>query len=119
MNIQGLTPMSLKVFEDIKKSDLFQEYILIGGTALSLQINARLSEDLDFCKWQDDPRINKSGRFSLHRMKTKGILSTISNGSLFKKEENFSLLNPKYNSSSIDIETFIREIILKEYGLKK
>lgn len=48
MNLKGLTPQSLKVFEAIKKSDLLQEYILIGGTALSIQINNRLSEDLDF-----------------------------------------------------------------------
>jgi predicted nucleotidyltransferase component of viral defense system len=50
MNRKGLTSPGLKVFEGIKKSDLLQEYILIGGTALSLQINNRLSEDLDFCK---------------------------------------------------------------------
>ena len=58
MNLKGLTPQSLKVFEAIKKSDLLQKYILIGGTALSLQINNRLSEDLDFCKWQDNPEIH-------------------------------------------------------------
>ena len=52
MNLKGLTPRGLKVFEAIKKSDLLQEYILIGGTALSLQINNRLSEDLDFCNLQ-------------------------------------------------------------------
>ena len=26
-------------------------YTLIGGSALSLQIGKRLSENLDFCKW--------------------------------------------------------------------
>jgi hypothetical protein len=36
MNHKGLTSESLEVFEAIKKSDLFQEYILIGGTALSI-----------------------------------------------------------------------------------
>jgi len=55
MNPKGLTTQSLKVFEAIKKSDLLQEYILIGGTALSVQIYNRFSEDLDFCKWQDNP----------------------------------------------------------------
>ena len=220
MNLQGITTQSLKVFEAIKKSDLLQEYILIGGTALSLQINNRLSEDLDFCKWQDNPKIHKkevnwpelekflksigpvktdildlyqvnffldevkitfysnaittfreietgpkfdnitlatvssigamklevmtrrnlfrdyydlysilkegislkeivsgSGRFSLHRMTTKGVLGTISNGSLFRKEENFSLLKPKYTVTSKDIQAFIRETINKDYGL--
>lgn len=27
------------------------DYVLVGGTALSIQISHRLSEDLDFCKW--------------------------------------------------------------------
>ena len=58
MNLKGLTSQSLKVFEAIKKSDLLQEYILIGGGALSLQINNRISEDLDFCKCQNNPGIH-------------------------------------------------------------
>jgi predicted nucleotidyltransferase component of viral defense system len=57
MNLKGLSKHSLKVLDAIKKSDLLQEYVLIGGTALSLQINNRLSEDLDFCKWQNNPEI--------------------------------------------------------------
>jgi predicted nucleotidyltransferase component of viral defense system len=221
MNPNGLTTKGLKVFEAIKKSDLLQEYILIGGTALSIQINNRLSEDLDFCKWQDKPEIlnkevnwpelekfmktignvrtdiidlyqvnfflddvkitfysnaittfseieiasqfenitlasvasigamklevlsrrnlfrdyydiysilkegislkelvSKSGRYSLYRMKTKSILGLISNGSLFRKEENFALLEPKYNLNSQDIQSYIRGVIKKEYGLE-
>jgi predicted nucleotidyltransferase component of viral defense system len=31
--------------------DCIKDYTLIGGTAISLQIGKRLSEDLDFCKW--------------------------------------------------------------------
>ena len=31
------------------------EYTLIGGTALSLSIGHRLSEDLDFCTWDKSP----------------------------------------------------------------
>ena len=222
MNIKGLTSQSQKVFEAIKKSDLLQEYVLIGGTALSLQIFNRLSEDLDFCKWQDNPAIHdkevnwpqlekflksignvrtdiidlyqvnffldeikitfysnaittfneiepgykfdnitlasvnslgamklevmsrrtlfrdyydvysilkegislkeivsKSSRYSFYRMKKKGVLGIISNGSLFRKEEKFSLLEPRYNVTSTDIEAYIREIITKEYGLVK
>lgn len=222
MNPQGLTFQSLKIFEAIKKSEIFKEYILIGGTALSMQINNRLSEDLDFCKWQDNPKtpdkevnwpeiekflktvgivrtdiidlqqvnffldevkitfysnaittfreieighkfdnislatvnsigamklevisrrnlfrdyydifsilkenislkeiVSKCGRFSLHRMTTKAVLRMISNGTLFRKEENFSLLEPKYNVSSAEIQEFIRDIIYKEYGKAK
>jgi hypothetical protein len=222
VNLQGLTTGSLAVFEQLKKSELFQEYILIGGTALSIQINSRLSEDLDFCKWHSNPKtLNKSvnwpiletylktigevktdiidlhqvnfilnnvkitfysnpitsfreietkiafnnisvatvssiggmklevmsrrnifrdyydlysilkegvslkeivlkcGRLSFHRMNTKGILGIISNGTNFRKEENFSLLKPKYDVDSSDIQDYIRELIQKEFGVVK
>jgi len=40
------------VFEDISKLDCIKGYCLVGGTALSIQIGHRLSEDLDFCIWK-------------------------------------------------------------------
>ena len=219
MDIQGLSSRALEVLNAIKDSDLFIEYMLIGGSALSMQLQNRLSEDLDFCKWQDNPGITgkeidwpviekflgklgsvrtevldlfqvnfvvkdvklsfysnsittyqeieigpqfgkillatvesigvmklevlsrrsvfrdyydiysimkengslkelvfKAARYSCHRMKTKSILSIISDGSRFRKEENFSLLYPKYNVTSDDIQTYIREKITNEFG---
>lgn len=218
--LKGLSPETESVFNSIKRFEIFKDYILIGGTALSLQINHRLSEDLDFCKWQDDPKIqNKEidwpeiekylklsgsvktdildlyqvnfslnnvkisfysnalansmdvqtsiafgqiriadikslgamklevmsrrnlfrdyydvysilqdgfrledlvricGNYSRHRMKSKAILSILSNGSLFKSEENFELLEPKYQVNSKDIEAYMRSRILKEFSL--
>ena len=62
--MKGLSKHTEQVFLSIKKLPFLNEYILIGGTALSLQINHRLSEDLDFCKWQDDQElINKEIRW--------------------------------------------------------
>lgn len=40
------------VIESISSMDSIKSYILVGGTALSLQIRHRLSEDLDFMRWQ-------------------------------------------------------------------
>lgn len=219
MNIQGLSPRTLEVFNAIKDYNLFSEYFLIGGTALSIQLQNRLSEDLDFCKWQDNPStsfkeidwpviekilneigsvktevldlfqvnfivrdvklsfysnsistfreiekgpafgkiqlptiesigamklevlsrwnlyrdyydiysilknsvslkelVSRAGRYSSHRMKTKTILGIISDGSRFKKEENFSLLSPKYDVTSDLIQKYIREKIQIEFG---
>jgi predicted nucleotidyltransferase component of viral defense system len=216
---KGLSPVTEQVFNSIKRFEIFKDYVLIGGTALSVQINHRLSEDLDFCKWQDDPKIrNKEiawpeiekilklagpvktdildlyqvnfsvnnvkisfysnalansidiktgvafeqikvadikslgamklevmsrrnlfrdyydvysilqegilleelvrfcGNYSRHRMKSKTILGILSNSSLFKYEESFELLEPKYQVNSKDIETYIRARILKEYS---
>lgn len=39
---------TLRVFEALAKEPLMQGFVLIGGTALSIQTGHRLSEDLDF-----------------------------------------------------------------------
>ena len=41
-----------KAIESVSKMETIRPYILVGGTALSLQIENRLSEDLDFMRWQ-------------------------------------------------------------------
>jgi predicted nucleotidyltransferase component of viral defense system len=41
-----------KIFDKITLIPCIKDYTLVGGTALSLQIKARLSEDLDFMKWR-------------------------------------------------------------------
>ncbi len=220
--MKGLRPQTEKIFMALKEFEFIKEYTLIGGTALSLQIQNRLSEDLDFCKWQDKPglrnkeiewpKIEKllrtigpvetnifdlfqidffvddvkvsfysnsfansrgiqcgdsfgninlttipslgamklevmlrrylfrdyydfysilkegyslknlvkmAGKYSKHNLKTKNILSILSDGSKFKKEENFSLLDPKYNVNSEEIQDFILSIIRKEFNRRK
>lgn len=216
--MKGLNKDTALAFQSIKYLDILDEYLLIGGTALSLQIGHRLSEDLDFCKWQDNPKLkNKEvdwpaieralkkvggvstevldlfqvnfllnnvkltfyssnladsrdvesnlsidkvrlatikslgamklevmsrrnvfrdyydvyaiilagyslkelvglcGRYSRHRMKSKMVLAMLSNGSLFKYEEDFELLEPKYKVTSEEIESFMRTQIRKEF----
>ena len=48
---KSLAPHTGKVFEIISCLDCIKPYTLVGGTALSLQIEKRQSEDLDFTKW--------------------------------------------------------------------
>lgn len=50
--MNGLAPHTKKVFEAVSKLDCIKPYLLVGGTALSLQIENRQSEDLDFMKWR-------------------------------------------------------------------
>ena len=49
--MNGLAPHTGKIFEKISTLECIKEYILMGGTALALQLNHRQSEDLDFCRW--------------------------------------------------------------------
>lgn len=53
--MKGLAPHTQKLFEKISLLNCIRDYTLIGGTAMSLQIDKRLSEDLDFCKWTTKP----------------------------------------------------------------
>ena len=57
--MQGIAVNTNKIFEAISKLDCIKDYFLIGGTALSLQIAKRLSEDLDFCKWSTNLKRDK------------------------------------------------------------
>ena len=61
--MKGLTENTEKIFEAVSLLDCIKDYTLIGGTAISLQIGKRLSEDLDFCKWStnlktDNPTVD-------------------------------------------------------------
>lgn len=50
--MNGLALKTEKIFESISKLECIKPYILVGGTALSLQLNHRKSEDLDFMRWR-------------------------------------------------------------------
>lgn len=50
--MNGLAPHTKQVFEAVSRLDCIKPYLLVGGTALSLQIENRQSEDLDFMKWR-------------------------------------------------------------------
>ena len=50
--MKGLAPHTRQVFEAVSRLDCIKPYLLVGGTALSLQIGTRQSEDMDFMKWR-------------------------------------------------------------------
>lgn len=50
--MKGLAPNTTKIFEPLSRLECIKPYVLVGGTALSLQIGTRLSEDLDFMSWK-------------------------------------------------------------------
>ena len=50
--MKGLAPQTSELFDAVTCLDCIKPFVLVGGTALSLQLNARLSEDLDFMRWK-------------------------------------------------------------------
>ena len=71
-----------KVFTRLAAAPFMSKYTLIGGTALSIQIKHRLSEDLDFIL--DESEINKT---SIKR----NIARNFTNYRLIKEDENYQL----------------------------
>ncbi len=56
---QSLAPQTALILEPISKLECIKPYTLVGGTALSLQLGTRQSEDLDFMSWRkikNEPR---------------------------------------------------------------
>lgn len=49
--MEGLSPAANAIIESFSSLEILKDYYLIGGTSLAIQINHRLSEDLDFCQW--------------------------------------------------------------------
>lgn len=71
--MKGLTTNTERIFESVSRLECIKPYILAGGTALSLQLNARKSEDLDFMKW----RSHKSEKMEVAWYKIEKELSHI------------------------------------------
>ena len=53
--MKGLALHTSAIIDSISKMDCIKPFVLVGGTALSIQLNHRMSEDLDFMKWIDKP----------------------------------------------------------------
>ena len=54
--MKGLAPQTSELFEKISRLECIKPFVLVGGTALSLQLNLRQSEDLDFMRWKQSPK---------------------------------------------------------------
>jgi len=61
-NIDFLPGQTQKVFEELAEKQFINKYSLVGGTALSLQLRHRLSEDLDFVYDEEELSINEIKR---------------------------------------------------------
>lgn len=214
MNTLSLAPHTGRLIKSVSRLDCIKPFVLVGGTALSIQLKTRQSEDLDFMRWQQGksdtldigwpaiqreletigkvedvqmagfdqvlfivdgvkisfyaaprkripsmlevPYLNnirladvesigvmkmeammrrskfrdyydiysilKSGidihklipmalEHSGHRLKTKGLMAMLTNGDLFRKDEQFAQLQPVYDVTARDIEDYIKTLL--------
>lgn len=216
MKSPSLAPQTSRIIEAISRLECIKPFVLVGGTALSIQLKTRQSEDLDFMRWKegkDDtldigwPKIQKEletvgnidaiqvmgfdqvlfivegvkvsfyaaprkriatmeeipymnnirmadvesigimkmeammrrSKFrdyydiysilkngadintlipralehSGHKLKSKGLMAMLTNGALFKKDEQFTQLQPVYDVTSTDIQEYIKTKLLE------
>ena len=52
MNSLSLAPQTGRLIEAVSRLDCIKPFVLVGGTALSIQLKTRQSEDLDFMRWK-------------------------------------------------------------------
>ena len=50
---QSLAPQTGRIIEAISRLECIKPFVLVGGTALSIQLKTRQSEDLDFMRWKE------------------------------------------------------------------
>lgn len=52
MSQQSLAPHTGRIIEAVSRLECIKPFVLVGGTALSIQLKTRQSEDLDFMRWK-------------------------------------------------------------------
>ena len=52
MNPKSLAPHTGRIIEAVSQLECLKPFVLVGGTALSIQLETRQSEDLDFMRWK-------------------------------------------------------------------
>lgn len=80
--MNGLAPHTSELFERISLLECIKPFVLVGGTALSLQLNLRQSEDLDFIRWKQSPKDKLDVGISTikHELETVGHIDAMDIG---------------------------------------
>lgn len=80
--MNGLAPHTSELFERISLLECIKPFVLVGGTVLSLQLNLRQSEDLDFMRWKQSPKDKLDVGISTikHELETVGHIDAMDIG---------------------------------------
>lgn len=73
--MKGLAPRVSNIFDTVSRLECIKPFVLVGGTALSLQIGHRQSEDLDFMRW----KVDRNDKLEIGWNKISKELETIGN----------------------------------------
>ena len=70
-----LAPQTGKIIEALSRLECIKPFVLVGGTALSIQLKTRQSEDLDFMRWKE----GKDDRLEIDWPSIQKELETVGN----------------------------------------
>lgn len=73
----GLAPKTRAVIHEIANLSCLNGFVLVGGTAISVQMNHRLSKDLDFCKWVSHSTASNGISVRLFESELAGIFTEV------------------------------------------
>lgn len=71
--MDGLAPHTASIIEAVSRLESIKPYFLVGGTALSLQLGTRQSEDLDFMSWRKQKGEKREVDWPLIKKELEGI----------------------------------------------
>ena len=79
MKSLSFAPQTGRLIEAISRLDCIKPFVLVGGTALSIQLKTRLSEDLDFMRWKQgkDDTLDVGWPSIQHELETIGEVQDI------------------------------------------
>lgn len=79
MNRQSLAPQTGRLIEAVSRLECIKPFVLVGGTALSIQLKTRQSEDLDFMRWQQgkDDTLDIGWPSIQHELETVGEVQDV------------------------------------------
>ena len=63
--------------------------------------------------FQSEKQINAALEYSEHKLRSRSLLSMLTNGKLFVKEKGFEELLPVYDISALDIQEYIKAKLLE------
>ena len=79
MNSQPFAPHTGRLIETVSCLECVKPFVLVGGTALSIQLKTRQSEDLDFMRWQQgkDDTLDIGWPSIQHDLETVGTVEEV------------------------------------------
>ena len=112
----GLAPKTLAIIEAVSSLACIKDFVLVGGTNIALQINHRLSEDLDFCKWVSASNVANGIEIKIIEQELKEKFGNVKVNQLSFDQVDFHTQGVKitfFNEVGYNVPNFERRSLIK------